>query len=95
MYALFYILVSGIAWQRLPKGFPSYKIVQRHLKVWLQRDTFRTAWQHLAQRYAVFQGINWDQLLLDGSEKPSKKGGEQMGSRPVSCCQCGTAWPLA
>jgi transposase len=80
--ALFYVLVSGIAWRMLPKGFPSSKTVQRRLPGWLQRDTFRAAWQHLAQRYAVFQGINWDQSLLDGSKKPSKKGANRRGRVP-------------
>ena len=35
LHALFYVLVTGIAWRMLPKGFPSYKTVQRRLKVWL------------------------------------------------------------
>ena len=82
LHALFYVLVSGIAWRMLPKGFPSYKTVQRRLHVWLQRDTFRAAWQQLAQRYEVFQGINWDQILLDGSKKPSKKGANRRGRVP-------------
>ena len=79
LHALFYILVSGIAWRMLPKGFPSYKTVQRRLTLWLQRDAFRTAWQQLAQRYEVLHGINWDQILLDGSKKPSKQGVNRRG----------------
>ena len=58
----------------LPSCFPSYKTIQRRLKRWLQRDAFRTAWRQLAQRYEQLHGINWDQVLLDGSKKPSKKG---------------------
>ena len=69
-HALLYALVRGIAWELLPRGFPSYKTVQRRL----ERDAFRTAWRQLAQRYQQLQGINWDQILLDGSKKPSKKG---------------------
>jgi transposase len=79
LHALFYVLVSGIAWRMLPKGFPSYKTVQRRLKLWLQRDTFRIAWHQLAQRYEALHGINWDQVLLDGSKKPSKKGANRRG----------------
>ena len=79
LHALFYVLVSGIAWRMLPKGFPSYKTVQRRLTLWLQRDAFRTAWQQLAQRYEVLHGINWDPILLDGSKKPSKKGVNRRG----------------
>jgi transposase len=69
-----YVLVTGIGWRMLPHGFPSYKTVQRRLKVWLQQEAFRRAWQQLAQRYDAVQGINWDEVLLDGSKKPAKKG---------------------
>jgi transposase len=79
LHALFYVLVSGIAWRMLPKGFPSYKTVQRRLQLWLPRDPFRIAWHQLAQRYEVLHGINWDQVLLDGSKKPSKKGANRRG----------------
>ena len=56
------------------QGFPSYRTVQRRLKRWLALDTFRTAWRPLAQRCERRQGISGDQVLLDGSKKPSKKG---------------------
>ena len=78
LHALFYVLVTGIAWRMLPKGFPSDKTVQRRLKVWLQLDSFRTAWQQLAVRYEALHGINWDQLLLDGAKKPAKKGATRL-----------------
>jgi transposase len=74
LHALLYLLITGIGWEYLPPGFPSYKTVQRRLRRWVASDCFHTAWQHLAQRYARLQGINWDQVLLDGSKKPSKKG---------------------
>ena len=91
LHAVFYVLVSGIAWRMLPTGFPSYKTVQRRLQVWLQLDTFRTAWQDLAQRYETVHGINWDQLLLDGSKKPSKKGGNRPD--PIPWIEANVALP--
>jgi transposase len=74
LHALLYLLIAGIGWEHLPKCFPSYKTVQRRLKRWLELDCFPTAWQQLAERYVRLHGINWDQVLLDGSKKPSKKG---------------------
>ena len=74
LHAVFYVLVSGIAWRMLPQGFPSYRTVQRRLKIWLEQEAFRSGWQQVAHRYEALQGINGDQLLLDGSKKPSKKG---------------------
>ena len=80
-HALLYVLASGIPWEMLPLGFPSYKTVQRRLKRWLERDAFHTAWRQLARRYERLNGINWDQVLLDGSKKPSKKGVNRRGLR--------------
>ena len=79
LHALFYVLVTGIAWRMLPVCFPSYKTVQRRLKRWLRLAVFRTAWEQLGERYQQLQGINWDQILLDGSKKPSKKGATRRG----------------
>lgn len=81
LHALLYVLISGIGWGLLPKCFPSSKTVQRRLKRWLASDCFRTAWQQLAQRYVRLHGINWDQVLLDGSKKPSTKGVKTPGPR--------------
>ncbi len=79
LHALLYVRIAGIGWEFLPKSFPSYKTVQRRLKRWLTQDCFHTAWQQRAQRYVQLHGINWDQVLLDGSKKPSKKGVKTRG----------------
>ena len=34
LHALLYVLIAGIGWELLPKGFPSYKTVQRRLRRW-------------------------------------------------------------
>src|SRR5262245_30158673 len=82
LHALLYLLIAGISWQLLPAGFPSYKTIQSCLKCWLALDCFHTAWARLAQRYARLHGINWDQVLLDGSKKPSKKGAKTRAGLP-------------
>jgi transposase len=82
LHALLYVLIAGIGWEFVPTGFPSYKTVQRRLQRWLALDCFHTAWQRLAERYVRLHGINWDQILLDGSKKPSKKGAKTRGRLP-------------
>ena len=81
LHALLYVLASGIAWEMLPWCFPSAKTVQRRLKVRLRDDAFLRAWRDLAERYEKLHGVNWDQVLLDGSKKPSKKGAPRPGRR--------------
>jgi transposase len=82
LHALLYLLIAGIGWELLPRCFPSYKTVQRRLKRWLTLDCFHTAWRRLAERYVRLHGVNWDQVLLDGSKKPSKKGAKARGRLP-------------
>lgn len=79
LHALLYVLAAGISWEFLPWCFPSYKTVQRRLREWMRRDAFLTAWGRLAGRYERVHGINWDQVLLDGAKKPSKKGAPRRG----------------
>ena len=89
LHAVLYVLVTGIGWRMLPAGFPSYKTVQRRLKGWLALDTFRMAWQQVAQRSDTLYGINWDEGLLDGSKKPAKKGGNRQGPAPWIAANAG------
>jgi transposase len=81
LHALLYLLCTGIGWEWLPPCFPSYKTVQRRLGRWLERGDFHEAWRRLAERYQRLHGINWDQVLLDGSKKPAKRGGRRRGLR--------------
>ena len=89
LQAVLYVLVTGIGWRMLPSGFPSYKTVQRRLKVWLEQEALRRAWQQLAQRYEALQGINGDEVLLDGSKKPAKKGASRRVPAPWIAASAG------
>ena len=80
-HALMYVLVTGLPWEMLPVGLPSYKTGQRRLQRWWALDVFQQAWQPVAERYHVLQGINWDQVLLAGSKKPAKTGVNRPGPR--------------
>src|SRR5947208_8548981 len=79
LHALLLILVSGIAWEMLPPGFPSAKTVQRRLKDWLKRDAFLEVWRRWAARDQALPGINGDHIFLDGSKKPATKGVTRRG----------------
>ena len=95
LHGLIYVLISGIAWDFVPACFPCGKTIQSRLKRWLALECFHTAWQQLAQRYERLRGINWDKILLDGSKKPAKKGGEDTGPSPVDRSKLGSNIHLA
>ena len=73
----------------LPPCFPSDKTVQRRLMRWLELDAFRLAWRQLAQRYEALQGINGEEVLLDGSKQPAKKGARRQAPAPWSAANAG------
>src|SRR4051812_7574700 len=81
-HALLYVPVSGIPWEMLPAGFPSYKTVQRRLKRWLERDAFRAAWRQPAARYQRLHRVHPDQGPPDRAQKPSKKGADRPAPPP-------------
>ena len=94
LHGLFYVLVSGIAWEMLPVCFPSYKTIQRRLKRWL-------GWMS-----STPPGSNWPSVTNTarhqlGSDPPRrlqeavKKGGEETGPSPVDRAKSGTALHLA
>ena len=78
-HGLLYVLITGIGWEYVPPCFPSGKTIRRRLAAWLRCDAFLAAWRWLAARYEALHGINWDQVLLDGSKKPSKTGARGRG----------------
>jgi transposase len=95
LHGLLYVLVTGIGWDYVPPCFPCGRTIKDRLEVWLRLDCFRTAWQTMAQRYEQLHGINWDQVLVDGSKKPARKGGEDTGPSPVDRSKLGSAIHLA
>lgn len=74
LHAVIYVSITGIGWKMLPPCFPCYKTVQARLESWLQLDVFKDVWAACATRYDALRGINFDQLSIDGSRKPAKKG---------------------
>ena len=74
LHGILYVLVTGIPWEMMPKGFPCYKTCLERFKAWLARGVFQEAWGRLVERYDGLRGINWDQICVDGSKHPSKKG---------------------
>ena len=77
----------------LPPGFPSYKTAQRRLKVWWELAALRSAWSQWAPRYDALQGINWEEGLLDGAQKPAQKGARKRVPAPWIAVNAGRRCP--
>ena len=77
LHAVIYLAITGIGWKMLPPCFPSYKTVQGRWQNWLKLEAFKQVWSACAARYDALRGINFDQLSIDGSRKPAKKGAKR------------------
>jgi transposase len=91
--AVLYVLVTGMGWRMVPSGLPSYKPGHRRLTLWWALEAFGTAWRPLAQRSEALQGINWEEVWLDGSKKPAKKGARRRAPAPWSAASAGRHGP--
>ncbi|QEL19554.1 transposase [Limnoglobus roseus] len=89
LHGLLYALVTGIGWEYVPPCFPSGKTIRRRREVWLTADAFREAWRRSAERYEALRGVNGDQILIDGSKKPSKKGAPPPAAAPSIVASAG------
>jgi len=49
-HGLLYVLITGIGWDYVPRGFPCGKTIQSRLRQWLTLDCFLLVWAELAQR---------------------------------------------
>ena len=77
LHGIIYVAITGISWEMVPKGFPSYKTLKRRLNYWIKINAFQEAWKQLADNYMLLCGINWDALCIDGAKHPSKKGAKK------------------
>ena len=69
-----YVLITGIGWEYVPACFPCGKTIPARLDRWRELAAFRQAWRRVAEGSHRTHGVNWDQVPLDGSKTPSKKG---------------------
>jgi transposase len=88
-----YVLVTGIGWQMLPSGFPSYKTVQRWLKGGCNTVLFAGRggnWPSAMKRCRGATGMKGGSM----APRSPQKRGAQPGPRPVDRGKCGTALHL-
>ena len=49
LHGVLYVLVTGIPWEMMPKGFPCYKTCLNCFRQWLRLGVFEKAWQSWLQ----------------------------------------------
>ena len=71
---ILWVLRTGARWQDLPKQFPSYPTCWRRFHEWSASGVWDEAWARLVGLVDDLAGLDWQQLLADGTFARAKKG---------------------
>jgi transposase len=75
--ALLWLLRNGGRWQDLQSlgtGTPSESTLRRRLAEWVTKGILVEVWSRLVDLADEFGGLDWSQLIADGTFCPAKKG---------------------
>lgn len=74
--AVMYVLITGIAWQHLPRELGcSPATAHRRLQEWQRRDCGSALHRELLRRLNAAGRIDWSGGVLDGSHVRALRGG--------------------
>ena len=74
---ILYVLMSGCRWMDIPSKYGSYKTAWERHKKWSSKDVWKNMMNSLISRGYNSGLINIDDLSVDSSTVPSKKGGKK------------------
>ena len=75
---ILYVLMSGCRWMDMPAKYGSHKTVWERHKKWSEKDVWKSIMDSLVS-YGYQAGlVNADDLSVDSSTVPAKKGGKRL-----------------
>lgn len=92
---ILWILKSGARWKDLPSEFPSPATCWRRMNEWAESGLLERIWKAFLDELNDEQLLNWDELFVDGTFSPAKKGGTASGKPSVAREPSGCFWLMA
>ncbi len=92
---ILWALRSGARWKDFPEYFPSPSTCWRRLNEWDDACVFVDMWHAFIDELDEQGRMNWDELFIDGSFAPAKKGAQTSEKRSVEEVQSGWWWSMA
>ncbi len=81
--ALFYLLVTGIQWNALPRCLGASSTVHDRFQEWAKAGVFVKLWRFLLLMLAQIGGLDWENQAMDGAMNKAPLGGEGTGPNPT------------
>lgn len=92
---ILWVLRSGARWKDLPDSYPSPTTCWRRLVEWDEAGVFIDMWHGLIDELDDQGRMQWDELFMDGSFAPAKKGAPMWEKPSVERVQSGWWWRMA
>ena len=92
---ILWVLRSGARWKDLPDCYPSSSTCWRRLEYWEEEGVFIDMWHAFIEKLDEQGQMNWDEIFIDGSSAPAKKGATTWVKPNVEKVQSGWWWSMA
>jgi transposase len=91
---ILWVLRSGARWRDLPERYPSPSTCWRRLVEWEGEGVLVKIWQAFLDTLDERGLLNWDEVFVDASFSPAKKGAKKLAKRSVAKVQSGWWWQM-
>lgn len=92
---ILWVLRSGARWRDLPERFPSPSTCWRRLVEWETEDVLVRIWQAFLDTLNEKGLLDWEEVFVDGTFSPAKKGALASEKPNVERVQSGWWWRMA
>jgi len=76
---ILWILKTGARWKDLPDQYPHPSTCWRRLRQWYEEDVLKDMWRAFLSELDHDGILEWDEVFVDGSFFPAKKGARESG----------------
>ena len=91
---ILWVLRSGARWRDLPERYPSPSTCWRRLAEWEGEEVLVKIWQAFLDTLDEQGLLDWDEVFVDASFSPAKKGGTESAKRSGERVQSGWWWRM-
>jgi transposase len=92
---ILWVLRSGARWRDLPERYPSPSTCWRRLVEWEGEDVLLRIWHAFLDALDEQGLLDWEEVFVDASFSPAKKGASESGKPSEARVQSGWWWQMA
>ena len=92
---ILWVLKTGARWKDLPDRYPHPSTCWRRLRQWYEQDVLKDMWRAFLSELDHEGILDWDEVFVDGSFFPAKKGARESEKPSGEREQSAWYWSMA